>query len=76
MDAVCKKVSSKLQVSVVNIQDNINTEPKAEGVDNIDKREVIIKEGVQAALEESKEYQVLGCFFSILKRFLPTKQGL
>jgi hypothetical protein len=29
-------VSLKLQVSVINTQDNINIELKAEGVDNID----------------------------------------
>ena len=37
MDAVHKKVSLKLQISVVNTQDNVNAELKAEGVDNIDK---------------------------------------
>ena len=37
MDAVHKKVSLKLQVSVVDTQNNINAELKAEGVDNINK---------------------------------------
>ena len=37
MDAIRKKVSLKLQVSIINTQNNINTELKAEGVDNIDK---------------------------------------
>ena len=37
MDTVCKKVSLKLQVSVVNIQDNINIELKVKGVDNVNK---------------------------------------
>ena len=36
MNTVRKKVSLKLQVGAVNIQDNINIELKAEGVDNID----------------------------------------
>ena len=36
MDTVRKKVSLKLQVSVINTQDNINIKLKAEGVDNID----------------------------------------
>ena len=37
MDAVRKKVSLKLQVSVINTQNNVNIELKAESIDNINK---------------------------------------
>ena len=63
MDAIYKKVSLKLQVGVIDTQDNINIKLKAEGVDNINKIKTIIKKGVQAALKELKEYQVLNFLF-------------
>ena len=37
INAVRKKVSLKLQISVINTQNNINAELKVEGIDNIDK---------------------------------------
>ena len=41
MDAIRKKVSLKLQVSVVNTQNNVNVEVKVKGVNNIDKNKSI-----------------------------------
>ena len=37
MDTIYKKVFLKLQVGVINIQNNVNAKLKVEGVDNIDK---------------------------------------
>ena len=58
------------------MQDNRSAELKVEGIvdkDNIEKAEVIIKEGVQAALDKLEEYQALGCLlFSFLEHLLPT----
>ena len=52
-------MSLSLQADATNIQKNINVEFKADSVtdkNNTGKAEVIVKEGVQAALEKLKEY--------------------
>jgi hypothetical protein len=56
MDTVRKRVSSKLQVGAVDTQDDVSAELEAEDVAEVDEIEVMVEEGVQAALEELKEY--------------------